>query len=271
MNGPDRAMAYRMAAGTGFRASELRILTSANFDLDADPPTVTVGAAYSKRRRDDVQPIRPELAELLRSWLADKPAGKPVFPMPEKTAKMMRVDLKAAGISCCDSAGRVVDFHSLRHTYVSCIVDSGASVKVAQELARHSTPTLTVGRYAHTRFHDLTEALANVPVGDMSSEKVLAVGATGTDDAESGTGAAHAQRAGRETVRIPATRCDTGSSAHEVRQKDKPLCIAEDSETMRQDATQRENTLGRIRTCDLRIRSPLLYPTELRGQMTIPL
>lgn len=137
---------------------------------------MTAGAAYSKRRRDDVQPIRPELAELLRPWLADKPVGKPVFPMPEKTAKMMRVDLEAAGIPCYDSAGRVVDFHSLRHTYVSCIVDSGASVKVAQELARHSTPTLTVGRYAHTRFHDLTEALANVPVGDMSSEKVLAVG-----------------------------------------------------------------------------------------------
>ena len=58
--------------------------------------------------------------------------------------------------------------------------------------------------------------LGFVPVGDMSSEKVLAVRATGTDDVESGTGAAHAQGAGRETVRIPATRCDTGSSAHEV-------------------------------------------------------
>ena len=42
MPGPDRAMAYRVALGTGFRAKELRSLTPASFDLDADPPTVTV-------------------------------------------------------------------------------------------------------------------------------------------------------------------------------------------------------------------------------------
>jgi integrase len=70
MPGPDRAMAYRVALGTGFRAKELRSLTPASFDLDADPPTVTVTAGYSKRRRLDVQPIRPDLAELLRPWLA---------------------------------------------------------------------------------------------------------------------------------------------------------------------------------------------------------
>ena len=51
------------------------------------------------------------------------------------------VGIVAVGIPCCDSAGHVVDFHSLRHTYVSCIVYSRASVKVAQELARHSTAT----------------------------------------------------------------------------------------------------------------------------------
>ena len=28
------------------------------------------------------------------------------------------------------------------------------------------------------------------------------------------------------------------------------------------------NTPGRIRTCDLRIRNPLLYPTELRAQLS---
>jgi integrase len=57
--GPDRAALYRVAAGTGFRANELRSLTPESFDLAAVDPTVTVKAAYSKRRRDDVQPIRP--------------------------------------------------------------------------------------------------------------------------------------------------------------------------------------------------------------------
>jgi len=36
-------------------------------------------------------------------------------------------------------------------------------VKVAWELARHSTPTLTIGRYAHARLHDLSAALEAVP------------------------------------------------------------------------------------------------------------
>ena len=30
------------------------------------------------------------------------------------------------------------------------------------------------------------------------------------------------------------------------------------------------NAPGRIRTCDLRIRNPLLYPAELRGQACLP-
>jgi hypothetical protein len=60
-------------------------------------------------------------------------------------------------------------------------------VKVAQELDRHSTPTLTIGRYAHTRLHDLTQALDNLPgvhAPDRDSEAV-ALRATGTSDARS--------------------------------------------------------------------------------------
>ncbi len=62
-----------------------------------------------------------------------------------------------------DTAGQVADFHATRHTYVSAIVAGGASVKTAQELARHSTPALTIGRYSHTRLHDLTAALESLP------------------------------------------------------------------------------------------------------------
>jgi len=38
-----------------------------------------VAAAYSKRRRDDVQPIRPDLAEAIRPWMANKTPRLPVF------------------------------------------------------------------------------------------------------------------------------------------------------------------------------------------------
>ncbi len=45
MLGPDRAMLYATAAGTGFRANELRTLTRESFDLDSDSATVTVAKA----------------------------------------------------------------------------------------------------------------------------------------------------------------------------------------------------------------------------------
>jgi integrase len=185
MPGPDRAMLYRVAVGTGFRANELRSLTPESFDVDADPPTVTVQAAYSKHRRKDVQPIRRDLADLLGPWLAAKQSGRSVFSgMPDKTAKMMRKDLAEVKtkwveevkspearklrldsdfLEYRDSAGRVADFHALRHTYVSRLVRSGANVKVAQELARHSTPILTLGRYAHVGVLDQTKALDALP------------------------------------------------------------------------------------------------------------
>jgi hypothetical protein len=62
-----------------------------------------------------------------------------------------------------NAAGEVADFHATRHTYISGIVAGGASVKTCQELARHSTPVLTIGRYSHTRLHDLTGALDALP------------------------------------------------------------------------------------------------------------
>jgi len=62
-----------------------------------------------------------------------------------------------------NSAGEIADFHATRHTYVSELAASGASVKTVQELARYSTPTLTFGKYAHARKEDLTAALDALP------------------------------------------------------------------------------------------------------------
>ncbi len=206
MPGPERAMLYRVALGTGFRRRELRSLTPASFDLDADPPTVTAAAGYSKRRRRDVQPIRRDLAELLRPWLADRPRDAQLFAkMPQHTAQMMQSDLTHARrqwiseattdadrearersdfLQWQDADGRVVDFHAQRHTYISGIVAGGASVKTAQTLARHSDPRLTIGRYSHARLHDLQGALDALPstTPTETDAQPQAMAATGTDD-----------------------------------------------------------------------------------------
>ena len=198
--GPDRAMCYRLARSTGFRAKELRSLTPESFDLDGAMPVVIVAAAYSKHRREDRQPIRQDVADVLRPWLADKPAGVRLFGrLPGGTARMLRADLDAArrawleeapseeakaARAKCDfllyrnAVGEVVDFHSTRHTYISGIVAGGASVKTAQELARHSDPALTIGRYSHARRHDLQDALDGLPALGAVDAEVKAERAT---------------------------------------------------------------------------------------------
>ena len=149
LRGVDRAMLYRVALGTGFRANELRSLTVGSFSLSGDSPPITVKASYSKRRRDDVQPIRQDLADRLRPWLAGRDASERVFAsLPESTARMLRHDLSAARAQWIedgngteekarratsefllyrDSADRVIDFHALRHTYVSQLVAAARS------------------------------------------------------------------------------------------------------------------------------------------------
>ena len=74
--GPDRAMLYIAATSTGFRVGELASLTEQSLSLDDDIPSIRVAAAYSKRRRNDDQPIRPDVARALREWLSERVSGQ---------------------------------------------------------------------------------------------------------------------------------------------------------------------------------------------------
>ena len=52
MPGPDRAILYAVAIGTGLRFEELHSLTPESFDLDVDPPTITCLGENTKNGRD---------------------------------------------------------------------------------------------------------------------------------------------------------------------------------------------------------------------------
>jgi integrase len=167
MAGPDRAMLYAVAAYTGLRASELASLTPESFVLDGPMPCVTVQAAYSKHRRQDVLPLHASLVALLRPWLATKPASQPVWPgkwaKGKEAGVMLRRDLEVAGIPYVDETGRYADFHALRHTFITNMVKSGIAPKSAQSLARHSTIDLTMNVYTSLTVHDQASALASLP------------------------------------------------------------------------------------------------------------
>jgi len=268
MTGPDRAMLYRLAAGTGFRAGELRSLTRRSFDLMANPPVVVVEGSHSKRRREDRQPIRHDLADMLASWLSTRPADGPVFAMPDRLAEMLRHDLDAAGVPYEDDAGRVIDFHALRATYITALVRGGATVKQAQTLARHSDPKLTMNVYTKLGVNDIAQALDALPASLAVMPTIMS--ATGTDDVSPvqtprnnlrnslrNEGAKPSDSARHGALRM-ATDADDQVNGN-------PLFSAGKREETRPGATENENTPGAIRTHDLRIRSPLT-PSKNTGE-----
>jgi integrase len=166
MAGADRAMLYWTALESGLRAGELRTLTVGNCKLADQPPVLVVKAGYSKHRREDNQPIPVELAEAFTRYTAGRwPTDLlfPSIPPAEHVSKMIKADLEAAGIDYRDSAGLVVDFHGLRHSYITNLAKAGIHPKTAMDLARHSNINLTMGRYTHTILVDRASALSALP------------------------------------------------------------------------------------------------------------
>jgi len=165
LTGEARATLYRVAVETGLRRGELASLTQASFNLEVPKPTVAVEAGYSKHRRRDVLPLRPDTAAELRGFLANKLPAASAFPLPnrDKTIRAFKADLKAAGIDYEDDSGRVADFHSLRHTAGTLLAATGVHPKVAQSLMRHSDINLTMSRYSHVLIGQESDAVAGLP------------------------------------------------------------------------------------------------------------
>ena len=166
MSGYERCLLYRFATETGLRANEVRNLVVGDFDFEN--LTVTVKAAYSKHRREDQLPLRPdtavELAQFLKAKLPEVHAfGGSSGRLTQRTSEMMKADLADAGIPYVDDAGRYADFHSLRHTCGSLLAASGVHPKVAQSIMRHSDINLTMSRYTHTLVGQEAEAVARLP------------------------------------------------------------------------------------------------------------
>jgi integrase len=107
--GYERALLCRFAAYTGLRANEIRNLTAYSFDFDNC--IVNVKAAYSKRRREDILPLRKDIAAGLQSFVGGKLLNVRVFKVPEKTADMLKEDLSAAKIPYVDNTVHA-DFHA---------------------------------------------------------------------------------------------------------------------------------------------------------------
>jgi integrase len=187
MTGPQRALAYRVAALTGLRygvqpgepRKELAYLRSSSFDWSNS--TITIPAGYTKNGDPATIDVPDELMAELRRYVADCPAGQPIFPLRAgKGAVMLRYDLDAAGVPYRDAAGRVFDFHCLRGMMATMGDAAGVPLGVNQRRMRHSTSKLTE-KYIRPRSVDIKASANKLPSLTPVEDESTPMKATGTD------------------------------------------------------------------------------------------
>ncbi len=132
------------------------------------------------------------------------------------------------------------------------LVKSGASVKEAQELARHSDPKLTMNVYTRLGVHDLATALDRLPRVAPDRPDHHARRATGTDNAapSNSPGSSGADQRG-QTRRGAGISIPIGT--HET------LCESERNDAARPDAASRTKATRETRTRDLSFTKAPLY------------
>jgi integrase len=174
---PHRRLLYETAFNSGLRANELRSLSETH--LDVEQGGLHLDAAWTKNRKSGFQPLPKWLVGRLTVFIESGNAEnlykrfygrrgtqlngpkKPLLYVPSHTARDLDVDLLTADIPKYAPGGKI-DFHACRVAYISLVVESGVSVKEAQELARHSTPELTMNVYARARDERLSQAVERV-------------------------------------------------------------------------------------------------------------
>ena len=144
---PERALIYRTALETGFRAGELQSLRIG--DLDTKKGVLFLRADHAKDRRDYVQPLSEGLLADLSARCQGCPPEEPLFKVcdPHHAARRLYEDLTKAGIDKSNFHGKV-DFHSLRVSSITLGIELGFDAKTARTLARHKTVDMTMNVYA---------------------------------------------------------------------------------------------------------------------------
>jgi integrase len=196
-----RSMAYKTMAYTGLRLGECLSLTLGEVHLTSDTPYLELQAEHEKSRRGAQLPLPMFFVEDMRQYIHERRKrlvgdGKafrgmlenvPLFDLPKVMGKVFDRDLVYAGLATKvenkdgrkrvlkkNDRGESVDIHCLRHTFITNLALSGASMIETAKAARHTDPKITLKVYSHVSLSELSAAVSMIP-GPKVNTQVQAV------------------------------------------------------------------------------------------------
>ena len=162
-SGP-RGVIYLVAARTGLRNDELRLLIWDDVRLDGEIPFIRVRIACAKNKREEHVQIIPDVVEALKLHRPTNCSPMDlVFPKGVPRACRLRKDAENNGISYRDASGRYADFHALRYTWATFLQRNNVPQRFAMKLLRHSDIKLTAKVYTDESHLPIYDAIKSLP------------------------------------------------------------------------------------------------------------
>lgn len=140
----------------GLRVSEVVLLKV----TDIDSGRMVIRVEQGKGGKDRFVMLSPQLLRILRGyWRLTRPQ-RWLFPGRDEERPLVANVLHAACRSACAAAGlsKTVTVHTLRHTFATHLLESGADVRVIQVLLGHANLASTA-RYTQVA----TKTISNTP------------------------------------------------------------------------------------------------------------
>jgi integrase len=189
LTGRQRALLYAFAASTGLRARECAACRRQDFTDDF--AFVTLSGLFTKNRKRATLPVPPNLREVLAEYAAKLAPDEFLWPggweqnekrewvpagwiKDSRAGDFLRADAALVGIVIgrkgkSANSGRVLDFHSLRHTYISNLERANVTDGLRGQLSRATAQV--VERYTHRELGRLAEVAERLPTPDLSAFK----------------------------------------------------------------------------------------------------
>jgi integrase len=143
---PDFRQLVEVALLTGCRYGELTAFAARDFDADQG----TLLVAESKSGKPRRVPLTDEGQQLLESLTADKAPDELVLVKTDGTAWNKSEQFRRMR-AACEAANIVppVNFHAIRHTFASLLIEAGTPLAFVAEALGHSDTRMVSKHYAH--------------------------------------------------------------------------------------------------------------------------